>query len=347
MKKEYAVFIGRFQPIHKGHMTIIKEALNIAEKLIIVIGTSNLYNKVKNPFDIETRKYCILQTLLEEYNPQEINDRISFIYQRDFMYSDNQWIINLQNKIAVETNNSNSVVLFGAFKDDSSTYLNYFPQWELKSIPLFYYNNKILSSNDIRSAWYENNLDKYKNIIAKNVYELMIIHNGDHSIFISLQKEYNFIKDYKKKWDNAPYPPTFVTVDAVVIQSGHVLLIKRKSFHGEGLYALPGGFLNNNELIIDGCIRELYEETKIDIPKVIMRNKIIDSKVFDHPNRSERGRTISHAFLFELDNNKPLPKVKGGDDAQEALWMPFNDVMNNENDFFEDHFHIINCFILK
>ena len=58
-----------------------------------------------------------------------------------------------------------------------------------------------------------------------------------------LVEEQAYIKRYKDIWADAPYAPTFVTTDAVVIQSGHVLLVKRRTAPGKGLWALPGGFL--------------------------------------------------------------------------------------------------------
>ena len=130
-----------------------------------------------------------------------------------------------------------------------------------------------------------------------------------------------------------------------VIQSGHILLVKRGIDPGKGKYALPGGFLGIDETVLDGCVRELYEETNINIPKAVLRKSLSEVRVFDHPKRSRRGRIITHAHLFKLAAGGPLPKVKGGDDAYEAMWLPFNDVGLHEQDIFSDHIHIINHFI--
>jgi 8-oxo-dGTP pyrophosphatase MutT (NUDIX family) len=51
----------------------------------------------------------------------------------------------------------------------------------------------------------------------------------------------------------------------------------------------PGGFLNAGEELVDGAIRELREETSIDVPEGILRNSIKASYVFDTPHRSSRG----------------------------------------------------------
>ena len=116
------------------------------------------------------------------------------------------------------------------------------------------------------------------------------------------------------------------------------MLIQRGGFPGKGLWALPGGFLNDEEKILDAVIRELKEETRIKVPAAVLRGSIVAQKVFDDPHRSSRGRTIDHAFLFHLHENG-LPKVKGDDDAAFAKWIPLSEVKREM--MFEDHFSII------
>ena len=161
-----------------------------------------------------------------------------------------------------------------------------------------------------------------------------------------LVREYDFIKQYKSAWEAAPYAPTFVTVDAVVVQSGHVLLVRRRAEPGRGLYAIPGGFLDPGERIDDAVFRELREETKIKVPEPVLRGSVRAKEVFDAPNRSLRGRTITHAYLIELQPGA-LPKVKGSDDAEKAKWVPISVFERMENQMFEDHYHIINTLIGK
>jgi bifunctional NMN adenylyltransferase/nudix hydrolase len=141
-------------------------------------------------------------------------------------------------------------------------------------------------------------------------------------------------------WDVAPYPVTFTTVDTLVIKSGCVLLIKRGTQLGKNQYAMPGGYLNANEGIEDGALRELKEETHIVVPPAVLKGSIKDVKVFDHPKRSLRGRIITHVHLIDLGYG-PLPEVKGGDDASGAFWLPIADVFQSEEKFFEDHYDII------
>ena len=165
---------------------------------------------------------------------------------------------------------------------------------------------------------------------------------GPH--FSQLLREYHYFKDYRKAWANAPFPPTFVTVDAVVIHSGHVLLVRRKHEPGKGLWALPGGFVDVAETIDDAVIRELREETGIPLLTDTLRLATRRTQVFDHPERSLRGRTITHAYHFDIPGGD-LPPVKGADDAEQARWVPLCEALRMQAQLFDDHFHILEHFI--
>lgn len=114
-----------------------------------------------------------------------------------------------------------------------------------------------------------------------------------------------------------------VTVDAVIFLRNEgeplkVLLIKRGNDPFKGSYALPGGFPEMDELLVEAAKRELFEETGL---------KDIELKqlyAFDAIDRDPRGRNISIAFVgyTELSNCK----LKAGDDASEAQWFPVDDL---------------------
>jgi bifunctional NMN adenylyltransferase/nudix hydrolase len=162
--------------------------------------------------------------------------------------------------------------------------------------------------------------------------------------FAQLVREHEFIKGYKAQFASLPYPPTFVTVDAVVVHSGHILLVKRGAEPGKGLWALPGGFIGHDELLLDACIRELKEETRLKLPEPVLRGSIKGQRVFDRPDRSLRGRTITHAYYFEFPSGE-LPPVKGGDDAAKARWVPLAEFYDMEGMVYEDHYGIATSFL--
>ncbi len=94
-------------------------------------------------------------------------------------------------------------------------------------------------------------------------------------------------------------------------------------------------------------IRELKEETQIKVPAAVLRGSIKSTHAFDYPQRSQRGRTVTFAYFIELEPSLKdgLPRVKGGDDAAKAFWLPLSALGEKEEEFFEDHVSIIRFFL--
>lgn len=59
MKYKVALFIGRFQPFHNGHLYSLNKAFDLADKVIVGIGSSQESGTEKDPFDFEIRKRMI------------------------------------------------------------------------------------------------------------------------------------------------------------------------------------------------------------------------------------------------------------------------------------------------
>lgn len=162
--------------------------------------------------------------------------------------------------------------------------------------------------------------------------------------FERLREEWRHIDREKKVWAAVPYPVTLVTVDAVVRASGHLLLIERGRPPGRGLWALPGGFLEREETLLQSALRELLEETGLPLSERALRGHLRGVKVFDHPERSQRGRVVTHAHFFDLGDEAP-PPVRGGDDARAARWVPIAELAGLETRLHDDHFHVIDEFL--
>lgn len=335
---EYLVFIGRFQPFHEGHKKVIEEALTLAEKVIVLTGSAFQPRTIKNPWTTEERNQMITGCFSHEEN-----NRIVVRPLQDQAYNDQKWASQVQEHVDWVVarggwRDKTRIGLIGHIKDESSFYLKMFPQWKLVEHEVI----EMINATDLRALYFEQkNLKFLQSLVPVSTYAFLEQFRGTDS-FTSLVKEYNHIQTYKKAWEAAPYKPTFVTVDAVVVQSGHVLLIQRKASPGAGLWAVPGGFVNQDEFLEDAVIRELKEETKLKVPVPVLKGSIKATKIFDHPNRSLRGRTITNAYLIELPAGE-LPAVKGSDDAKKAKWFPINAIKSEE--MFEDHHSIIEYFL--
>src|SRR5207237_5286194 len=118
--------------------------------------------------------------------------------------------------------------------------------------------------------------------------------------FPTLKNEFEYLQKYRAdtRFVGVPFEPVFLTTDAVVVQSGHVLVVRRRVHPGKGLLALPGGFLKADATLEDSAIRELKSETQIRVPVPVLKGSIKASHVFDHPERSQRGRTVTFAYYI-------------------------------------------------
>lgn len=333
-KYDFTVFIGRMQPPTNAHIATIKKALEISNHVIILIGSSFQPRTIKNPWNHNERIAMIINEL-----PAGSSSKMTFKPLRDYRYNDQEWVQQIQQIVKSQTISITKpkIGLIGCKKDQSSYYLNYFPQWDM--IPTDHIAD--VDATTVRSEYFDNNFFAWRDydLISPSLKKYLQEWSKTKE-YQSLKKEYQFIQKYKQGWETSPYPPTFITTDAVVIQSGHILLIQRKSAPGENLWALPGGFVNQDETIENAVIRELREETKLKVPDPVLKGSIIGNKIFDAPNRSLRGRTITNAYAFELQSGE-LSKVKGSDDAKHAKWFSITDVLEMEEFLFEDHVDII------
>ena len=353
LKRQYdfAVFIGRFEPFHNAHRRVIERALSIADKAILLIGSTNKPRSTKDPFYADERRVMIGSSV-----PGQAAGRILFGELRDFPYNDERWAREVQSQVAQlvgsesgRTDGAPKICLVGHHKDSSTQYLQMFPQWDLVEAS----NHEQRKATEIRHLLYEAALQpsdaKGKWLLVQSALPegvfAFLQEFAKGNAFAQLVREHDFIRQYRAQFASLPYPPTFVTVDAVVVHSGHILLVQRRAEPGKGLWALPGGFVEQDEKLVDACLRELREETRLKLPEPVLRGSIKATQVFDKPDRSARGRTITHAYFFEFPTGE-LPAVKGGDDAVKARWVPLATFFDEfEPQMFEDHFGIVSTFL--
>jgi len=334
-KFDYCVYIGRFSPIHLGHAAILSQALKIAKEVVVVIGSCSSPRTIRNPWMVEER-----QAMIESSLSDADKARVKFIHMKDYLYNNNLWVSVLQEKISTATFDSENVGLIGFESDETSFYLKLFPQFTYVEHGTQYN----FHATDIRNLYLTGD-NSYKKMVPPGIVPFLTDFQKTEQ-YSNLKLEKQYLDKYKASWSNSPFEPIFVTVDALVIKSGHILVVRRGFNPGKGLLCCPGGFVNPREKLEDACLRELKEETKINVNIGDLRKSIIESKVFDDPMRSNRGRVISNCFLIDLGVGS-LPKVKGSDDAIEAFWLPLNEYHALEASFFDDHYHIIRSFILR
>jgi bifunctional NMN adenylyltransferase/nudix hydrolase len=344
MTKQYdlAVAIGRFQGgVHRGHLKLFKTAQDIASHTLICVGSSGIARSIKNPFSFAERKSMIQSVIGSRDFPYAADSAEPLIAAiRDQPYNDTLWVRKIQQAVEQAYAGSN-VVLVGHKKDDTSYYLDMFPNYDYVGVDPVYLDQSTIDATTVRELLFDKKSLPSLDMVPANVINWLHSWKADHPTeFQNLCDEYKYIKDYKETWASAPFQPTFVTTDAVVICSGHILLVKRRMAPGKGLWALPGGFLAQGVTVRENIFKELEEETRIKVPRAELERCLRNIRVFDNPNRSLRGRTITHAGFINLGFGK-IPRTRGADDAERTWWCPINKFINDLGDqMFEDHWDI-------
>lgn len=355
MKHNVIVYIGRFQPAHNGHIATMQAALEQANRLIVVIGSHNTPRDIKNPWTAPEREAMIRASLTDAEN-----ERTSFVYAENRLYSNTFWARNVEkmvNEVVATFNLVNpAIAIIGNGKGDKDTaeYVNLFKKWKRIPMSCVTLGDMPLHATKIRELIFTGHAGFISHAVPAGVYQY-IKDFMKTDAFALLKHEYEDGIKYEKMYENIPYNNmNFYTADSVVIQSGHVLLIKRGKAPGKGLWALPGGHVNQTEQASQASLRELLEETGINLQPEVLERCMFCEKLFDHPERSLRARitkkharTVDVAYGYKLDDKRDLPLVKGLDDAEAAHWFTFEEIANMRGELFEDHADIIEYMLAR
>ncbi len=343
------IYIGRFQPFHVGHLHVVQQALARSQSVVLLLGSAGLPRSTRNPWSYEERRQMILDSL-----PAGELARVYVQPLADVLYDDAAWLAGVRDAVGAGLQAAGlaggqahpRVGLIGHDKDHSSYYLQLFPEWG--SVAVDHYRG--ISATPLREALLRGQAGADPVTLPEEgpVMIEALLPTGSCDVLAgfaaggaaaSLQEEQVYVDRWRKAWSVAPYPPIFVTVDALVTCQNHLLLIERGRHPGRGLWALPGGFLDPEEPLLDACLRELAEETCIHQAVGLdrLRGCVCAVRVFDEPNRSARGRTVTHVHHLDLAA-RSLPEVCAADDAARAFWLPLDQL--DPAHCFEDHYFI-------
>ncbi len=133
------------------------------------------------------------------------------------------------------------------------------------------------------------------------------------------------------------HPPFAVTVDLVVLtirnEALNALMIQRGEEPYAGQWALPGGFVHEDEDLDDAAVRELDEETGLSREDVHLEQLA----TFGAPRRDPRQRVVTVAYLALAPD---LPAPRAGSDAADASWRPAGPALTRKRLAF-DHAEIL------
>lgn len=374
-----ASYIGRFSLFHNGHASVALRGLRKYQNVLIIVGSANMPRTIKNPWTAEERADLIRSWYADEVKKDPTLGNLIVMISRDYMYSNELWLAQTQRIIGVVKNTlcqgpvRDCVVhIMGAKRDGSSFYLDMFPEptYKLDLVEEDQQVSKFLSATWCREIYLGRSFNGTP--LDDKAYDLMM------RAFVP-QQTLDFLDAFQARTDtyletgmtpfnylvnehkvtterrteiHGKYPPVSLTADAVVIQSGHVLLIRRRAAPGKGLWALPGGYVGSREWTVEASFRELGEESSIKAAPGAIKGSIVDDHWFEHPDRSNINRVITHAFCYKLPDNKvngvpTLSKVKPADDADKARWFPLSEALEMSDVLFDDHHAILEHFIGK
>ena len=314
---------ARCQPPTRAHFAAIEQARGLARRVVVLVLNADDAASPANPFANATRR-ALLEVGLA-------GAPVTIVMLRDRRYEAARWAAAAATAVRNAAGDGALVVI--ADQDAASTTLPVPADWQRAAGEVALAAAESAARDALLSAmgpdW-----TRLAAIVPPAVcHALQAIAAGP--AFARIAAEAAFLVHYRQAWHAAPYAPMFVTVDNVATWRDQVLLIKRGQQPGLGQWALPGGFIDLDETLANSCLRELREETGIALDVAAIRAH----RVFDDPLRSQRGRTITHAYRFILDDLPAPPLAVGADDAVAAAWVALADLRPER--LFDDHYFIL------
>lgn len=338
MGKRIGVLIGRFQGYHYYHHEHVRRAALENDLLVIIVGSRNQRVSIKNPWTAEERIEMIEANIKDdpELNSTRIVLRVSNDHPNNNVWAN--WTRHIVNQFV---NAEDTVTLYGCNKDASSFYLSLFPEWDQNLTEL----TGKYSATDLRRDWLmagQSAAGVMNNLWVPTATAEWL---KTRQFNLNLHNEWKYYLDEQIKFSGYPFPETlnFNCGDAVVVCHDRVLMIRRKNNPGKGCLALPGGFKNRNETFHQAAVRELYEETQLEVPLRHLLGCQVDQQLFDNPARSIGIPRSTLAVMFDISKyymDEELPKTRASDDAAGIEWVNAYDLIF-ATDVFDDHAAIV------
>jgi bifunctional NMN adenylyltransferase/nudix hydrolase len=326
-----AIVIGRFQPLHLGHMSLIDKAQKEADKVLILIGSSRQLPDYKNPFSHEERL-----TLIQDVYSASTDLIIRPLPDAP---SDDEWISNVIGEVLSIEEDPTEVLLLTHEKDEDfyrTTFL--FPVETVKDVPI--------SATIIRHAWYQDTLWTVDAFIDSRVLEFLKTHKDLDRLSMEYEDTEGMceIKTQGHPFGNPMEPVSF----AAIIQGGKLLVGRRGGSRGRGQLGLAGGYVQNDETTMDGCIREVKEELGVDLASLILSNDAQCLAQAVEENMNDLGsRTLGINYLFVLKPDLELEITIDGEETTEFQWLPLDSVLQDKELLFYNHSLILKRLLSK
>lgn len=336
-----AVVVMRAQPPHKSHLWLIREALKLGERVVVVLGSCFQARTPKNPFTGPER-----QTMIELALSTDDRARVDFVLVRDY-YNNAYWADAVKKAVQTQDCHGRQIAIVGHEKDGSTYYLRLFQSWALEALP----RHTLMDATTIREALYGAKrpaiaLAAVADLIDEPVADFLAAHLVRPE-WDRLRAEREHYLAEEAMWGASPknYGRFVLCADALVQWEDQVILVRRGPGVGEGLLAMPGGHVESADTTLPTAIRELREEVGIGLLDDEFERALVGHAFLEAPTRSQRpGRVISMAYHFRIKSAK-RPVIGQVSAEAEPAWFAVAALPALEETFFEDHFMGVDHFL--
>lgn len=315
-----SVCIMRGQIIHPGHESIFDRMAKETDVQLVCLGSSNRPEDPSNPFSYRERTEMI-GLLHPSFATTPIPDVLKdSVWKKRVTSAVREFVDNYSGEEPIT-----DIKLYGHTKENEPDLLEMFA---MSYDPVACERVQDFHATDIRTAWLKNGQrlsDSYSMILNQKIVDWL----NERKYSENLQADWLFYNT-KEPTDFSGYkhPETlqFLCADSIVVHQGKVLVIRRKNSPGQGQLALPGGHKENNETCLDCAIRELLEESEMQIDEAVLRASLVDQMLNDDPGRNLGITRVSVGFLFDISALEEVPNVFVTDETTEAMWIPLEDI---------------------
>lgn len=316
-----AVIIGRFQPLHNGHVDLIQEALANHDQVLLLVGSVNRETNFNNPLTPEERF-----ALIQGQFPEESSLIVRGLKDKP---TDDEWVEEVTANVMNIEEDPSKVVIYTSEKDE---------EFYNKS---FIYNLAVkqsdgINATNIRNMWYQisglASLPTHVHKFIEGIPEERRLALKDERLSCLLGKS---VAMNGHAFGN-PIEPV---AHAVVVHQNKILLVKRMSVRGKGQWAIPGGFIEHTETTRMAAIRELKEETGLDLQ--VLRAKELATAVEENLDDLSV-RTIGHNYLYIIDPMEEQPVVSlDTSECSDYMWVDTLDILTEKMNLFYNHTVVI------
>ncbi|ADV67673.1 cytidyltransferase-related domain protein [Deinococcus maricopensis DSM 21211] len=301
-----AVLIGRFQPPHAAHLRVMLEALDLAEHLVVVLGSARAPRTPKNPFTDAERATMLRAALRSADVP---DDMVSVVGVRDVYYHLPLWVQDVQSAVHSVVGEDAHVALVGFEKDASSFYLRLFPTWSfVPSTP-----HGTLSATEVRAALMAG---KWRALAKRVPYPVL------PTIWaFAASTDGQTVEADARAAEKLSENGVRRTAAAVVVAGDRLVLRPRDDAPGAGHLALP------ERIGWDAHDAARAAAEALGLPAATLLAAHQDARLLNHPDRVPGARWVTQAHLFRLDAPTGNP----------ADWWPLSALDTESERIFADH----------